>query len=221
MTQYNLGLIEQILALPNAPQVLKAVEDTLKEEKRAREKFYNEISEFEKAEFINGQVVIHSPVKKAHNASNGLLFGLINAYVNLHNLGFVGVEKIMISLTRNDYEPDICFFKQEKANGFTADQVLFPAPDFVVEFLSQRTEKNDRGVKFEDYQAHGIEEYWIIDPLKKVVEQYRLEEGEYELILKSTEGDITCRPIKGFRIPISSIFDPQENLKTLAILLQS
>ncbi|MEM7371359.1 MAG: hypothetical protein AAF587_22285 [Bacteroidota bacterium] len=37
MTQYNLGLIEQILALPNAPQVLKVVENTLIEEKRARE----------------------------------------------------------------------------------------------------------------------------------------------------------------------------------------
>ena len=38
MKQHNQVLIDQILALPNAPQVLKAVEDTLAEERRAREK---------------------------------------------------------------------------------------------------------------------------------------------------------------------------------------
>lgn len=35
---------------------------------------------------------------------------LINAFVAKHQFGFVGVKKMMISLTRNDFEPDICFF---------------------------------------------------------------------------------------------------------------
>ena len=69
----------------------------------------------------------------------------------------------MITLTRNDYEPDICFFRKDKSDNFTEDQVLFPAPDLVIEVLSDSTEKRDRGVKFKDYQAHKIEEYWIID----------------------------------------------------------
>ena len=36
----------------------------------------------------------------------------------------------MITLTRNDYEPDICFFKKEKSDDFVENQTLFPAPDY-------------------------------------------------------------------------------------------
>ena len=183
-------------------------------------KFYNEITEHEKAEFINGEIIIHSPVKKAHNRANGLLFSLLSTYVNLHDLGFVGVEKIMISLTRNDYEPDICFFKEDKAQHFTEDQVRFPSPDLVVEVLSGKTEKLDRGIKFNDYQAHGVEEYWIIHPVQEVVEQYRLIHGEYELILKSKEGMIDCKAVDGFHIPIRAIFDAKENLKAMAQIMK-
>jgi len=34
--------------------------------------------------------------------------------VEKNNLGFIGHEKILIALTRNDYEPDICYFGASK-----------------------------------------------------------------------------------------------------------
>ena len=54
------------------------------------------------------------------------------------------------------------FFKNEKAKKFTTAQIIFPSPDLIIEVISKSTEKNDRGTKFEDYEAHAIEEYWII-----------------------------------------------------------
>ena len=59
-----------------------------------------------------------------------------------------------------------------------------PPPDFVVEVLSPSTERHDRNVKFEDYGAHGITEYWIVDPVAQVVEQYALPTGsaEYQML---------------------------------------
>jgi Uma2 family endonuclease len=122
----------------------------------------------------------------------------------------------MVSLSRNDYEPDVCFFGVEKEKKFhKQDQMQFPAPDFVVEVLSPSTEKHDREVKFKDYAAHHVSEYWIIDPDKKFVEQYLLKDGAYELNLKSKSGIITALAIEGFSIPIEAIFDSKENLKTL------
>ena len=73
----------------------------------------------------------------------------------------------MISLTRNDYEPDICYFNKEKSQHFTDDQLLFPAPDLVVEVLSKSTEQTDRTIKFKDYENHNVLEYWIIHPIEK------------------------------------------------------
>lgn len=134
-------------------------------------------------------------------------------------LGFVGHEKMMIQLTRNDYEPDICFFLEEKSRDFKPDQMLFPAPDFVVEVTLPSTEKTDRTIKFEDYESHGVREYWIIDPEKEFVEQYVLSDDKYQLQLKSSNGFISSQVIKGFEIPIRAIFDEELLNETMMKLL--
>ncbi|MCF0071670.1 Uma2 family endonuclease [Dyadobacter sp. CY261] len=208
-------MVSEIMNVPDAYLVLGAVQKALDEERKTRLKFYNDITEQEKVEFINGKIVVHSPVKMKHNKASLRLAQLLNIYVCRHNLGFVGIEKIMITLTRNDNEPDICFFRKDKTIMLTADQTLFPAPDLIVEVLSASTEARDRGVKFDDYQAHGIEEYWIIDPENETLEQYHLVGEEYKLILKAPSNDVSSFAVEGFRIPIRAIFDDAENLKAI------
>ncbi|MEO1628945.1 MAG: Uma2 family endonuclease, partial [Bacteroidota bacterium] len=182
----------------------------LEEESKKRLDFYNAITEQEKAEFINGEIIIHSPVKKFHNEISGNLYKILDTYVIEQNLGFVGIEKILVQFTRNDYEPDICYFHREKSQNFTKDQSIFPVPDLIIEILSEGTEKRERGIKFEDYQAHGVKEYWIIDPKKKTVEQYAWREEAYELVLKSNSGTVHSMVIQDLAIPITAIFDGQE-----------
>jgi Uma2 family endonuclease len=208
-------LISEILKEPDAYFLLQEAHTALEDEKARRIAFYNDITEQEKVEFINGEIIVHSPVMKRHNSVTVLLSRLMSIYADIHQLGLVGIEKIMITLTRNDYEPDICFFNKQKSDSFIENQTLFPAPDFIVEVLSDGTKKRDRGVKFQDYQAHQIEEYWIIDPDHQTVEQYHLEEDGYELILKSSEGNIKSFVMKGFQIPIQAVFDETINMETL------
>ena len=112
----------------------------------------------------------------------------------------------MIELTRNDYEPDIVFFSKEKSNQFTDDQMLFPAPDFVVEILSPSTEKYDRNEKFVDYAAHGVQEYWIIEPEIEIVEQYFNEGGKFVLFQKLHKGLLESKTVSGFAIDLKDIF---------------
>ncbi len=213
-------LIADILEQPNAPGIVKEVSDHLTDERKRREQFYKDITDEEKAEFINGDVIIHSPVVKEHSDVTRNLSRLLSSYVDKYRLGYIGIEKLMISLTRNDYEPDICFFKTEKSRNFKKGQSLFPAPDLIVEILSKRTKKNDRGIKFQDYQAHGVFEYWLIDPVDEMVEQYRLDSRrEYELILKDRKGVIECEAVDGFRIDITSIFKDEKNLEELRRVL--
>lgn len=214
-TEMGKRIVSDILNEPDAYFVVQAVTNVLNEERERRAKFYNDITEGDKIEFINGEIVVHSPVKFSHNVATGLLYRLLSIYVGKNQLGFVGVEKIMIKLTRNDYEPDICFFDKEKSIGFGKDQTLFPAPDFVVEIVSPSTERRDKGVKFKDYQAHSVEEYWIIDPEHETLEQYHLNGDEYELVLKSGDGTVTSFAIPGFQIPVRAIFDEAENLKAI------
>ncbi len=195
----------------------------IKEETRRRKEFYKWVTEEVKAEFINGEVVVHSPVKKRHWDANTLLSRLLSAYIDLNELGSIGFEKVMISLTRNDYEPDIVFFSSEKVATFNEDQVLFPEPDFIAEILSPKTAKYDRTVKRDDYAMHGIPEYWIIDPVKKRLEQYLLpkESTKYFPPKIHQSGEIVeSKVIKGFKINMDAIFDKKINIKALKSIMK-
>jgi len=212
-------LVQEILSKPQAKLIVGRVQDELTKEQKKRREFYDTIDDTMKAEFVNGEIIIHSPVVKEHNEATQNLLMLLKSYVILYDLGFVGVEKIMVSLTRNDYEPDLCFFKKERAKDFEPKQKLFPFPDFVVEILSDSTRRHDRKTKFADYEEHGISEYCMIEPEAKTVEQYQLRAGRYEQILKAAEGTIHSWAVSGFSIPIPAIFDEKQSMLALKEIL--
>lgn len=209
------SVIAAVMDNPSAPALVAQLQSRLTEELQRRQQFYADIDDTQKAEFINGEVVIHSPVKIEHSEISSFLLQIINPFVRKNKLGFVGIEKIMISLSRNDYEPDLVFFRKEKSIHFQKGQWKFPTPDFVVEILSQSTEKRDKGIKFEDYATHGIAEYWIIDPLDESIEQYLLENNLYKLNLKAHRGIIESIAIQGFSMDIRAIFDEVVNLNEM------
>jgi Uma2 family endonuclease len=214
-------LFDQIIQSPRLPQYLEEIQAFWRKEEDKRRQFYKEIVEDRKMEFINGEIYFQSPVKLRHNEAGKLLLKLMDTYVEANELGFVGYEKMLVSLTRNDYEPDICFWGKEKSALFKPNQMQFPAPDLVVEILSESTEKIGRGVKFEDYAQHKIAEYWMVDADKQVVEQYILEEGKYSLKHKAQNHEtIFSMVLPGFIIPAVSIFDQSENVRVLKTLLE-
>ena len=212
---------QQLVLSPKLPLYVKQLESVLQRECQNRERFYEEISEQDKVEFINGQVVLQSPVKLQHDAASGALYSLMSAFVSVHGRGYVGHEKLMVSLTRNDYEPDICFFRTEKADTFLSEQTRFPAPDLVVEVISDSTEAVDRGIKFEDYAAHEVAEYWLVDPIHETVEQYVLREEAFELLVKSNSGVVRGRTLTDFEIPVKAIFNTEENLRVLREIMRT
>ena len=96
-----------------------------------------------------------------------------------------------------------------------------PAPDFVVEVLLPSTERHDRKIKFEDYAAHGIAEYWSSDPVAQTVEQYTLpaDGTEYRMAgTRSGQDEIVSVAVPGFRFPAVALFDREANLAALAAL---
>ncbi len=211
--------LNQILEMPNAALLAECLNTALEEERQKRRWFYENIQETEKVEFINGEVIFQSPAKLRHTNSVKLLTSLLSNFVIKNNLGFVGSEKMLISLTRNDYEPDVCFFDKSKSEHFKSDQMQFPAPDLVVEVLSPPTEKYDRTTKFQDYAAHGIREYLIIDAEHETIEQYFLQNEIYELLLKAKDGTIKSVVLPEFKIQIRAVFDEQINLEELKRLI--
>jgi Uma2 family endonuclease len=222
MTQ-TAKVLEQLLVMPNLPLLIEQVNTRLFEEKKRRNEFREWITPNIKAEFINGEVILHSPVKRGHLKSSGNIFKLLDTFVEIKDLGDTSYDKGMVSLTRNDYEPDVCFWGNEKSMHFTDETMLHPAPDFVVEVLSKKTQKTDRTTKYNDYAEHGVNEYWIVDPRNKTIEQFWLQSvpaNQYALVAKWQVGDqINSRAVEGFSIPVEAVFDKKACSEALKALL--
>ena len=214
--------VNDLLEAPDAKLVIERVQAILADEAQRRRAFREWLRDDVKAEFINGDVIMHSPVKRRHLDATQNLLTLLRVYVHLHKLGAVDSEKALVGLTRNDYEPDICYWNAETAASFQYDQMEHPAPDLIVEILSKSTTGRDRGIKFEDYAAHGVLEYWIIDPVRKAVEQYQLDEATMAFATVATLyiGDaLKAITVPGFEIPVLAIFDREANMETLRLLM--
>lgn len=197
----------EMLQDPSLPILIENMQKYLDEEAILREKFYNDIDETQKAEFINGEIILHSPATYGHNLAMKRLIMAMENHVELYSLGYVGFEKMMIHLSRNSYEPDICYFTTEQASKFDKTEKLFPAPSLIVEVLSPSTEKYDRDIKFNDYCQHNVKEYWIVDPINDHIEQYILKNKKYNLKFDAGVGIIESEIITGFKIDIKLLFD--------------
>ena len=217
----NNNLLDVLLQSPRLSLYAQRIDDLLAEEAQRRADFWETMREDQKTEFINGEIIVHSPVKLRHSTAVGNLFVLLGTYVKRNKAGYVGIEKLLVSLTRNDYEPDICYFGSDKADHFTPGQMRFPAPDLVVEVHSESTAAIDRGVKYDDYAAHGVAEYWIIDPEAQSVEQYQLAGDVYALAVKAQTGELRSFALRGFVIPVRAIFDDEINQSVLRQLITS
>lgn len=211
--------LEPLLRSPKLPAYIQKLEHALAEEQRVRQQFYESHSSTDQAEFINGLIVpapAHSP---QHNEATASLIALLRTYAQAQGLGTVTGQPVLVSLTRNDYQPDVCFWPQAQASTFQPGQSRFPAPTFVAEVLSPASAHIDRGIKLEDYAMHTIPEYWILDPERQSVEQYVLDGDHYTLAVKTDDGALKSQAIPGFVISTRAIFDPAQlahALQTLA-----
>ena len=212
-------MLAPLRASPFLPEAVNELSALLAEERQRRDKFYEEMTPDMKVEFIEGEVVLHSPARNVHLDVTMRIATLLAAYSNAQELGEVKIEKCLVVFPRNDYEPDVVFFSREKAAALGNNTMRFPVPDLVVEVLSESTEARDRGVKFQDYEAHGVQEYWIVDAEQRVIEQYVLKGGRYDLKMKSGTGTLTSAVIGDFCAPVEAFFDTKANTEALRTLL--
>ncbi len=200
-------LLAPILKSIDPKALLDELQQRWAAEQKKRHQFWAEVDENQKAEFIEGEIVYHSPVYERHWMISTNILGFLIPFVRINDLGKVGCEKVMIRCSRNDYEPDICFWRKEVSDRFKPLQSAFPPPNFIIEILSSSTEHRDRGIKFLDYALHGVEEYWIIDPEAMSIEQYGLNStSQYELRAKATQGELKTNVIEGFTLQVAAIF---------------
>jgi Uma2 family endonuclease len=213
------AILQEIRESPDFAEYVEAMSDTLRREQAARRRFRASAKEDVRAEFINGRVVRHLPARLKHSTIVRHVGTLLDTSVRLKRLGAVHTEQSLCEFKRNDYSPDICFWRTAKSKHFTPDQLIYPVPDFICEVLSPSTAATDRSLKLKDYAMNGVGEYWIADPDREVLQQNLLEEDRYVLVGEFSEGIIRSKVVRGFKMPVRAAFDPKEYLVYLKQLM--
>lgn len=127
-------------------------------------------------------------------------------------------DTVQYEWRENDYKvivPDvsiICNMRDRKNISFTG------IPRFVMEVLSDSTEKYDRGEKMQIYAKVGVAEYWIVDWRKKQVEIYLFDFDEndkvypylYKTIMGENKEELGLVMFPNLQITFDELFDIPE-----------
>jgi Uma2 family endonuclease len=128
-------------------------------------------------QLIEGDLFMSPSPNLFHQRILRRIFFALAKYLEAHPTGeaiFAPSDVFLSDL--NAYQPDLYFVSNARKSIFT-EQGVEGAPDLVVEILSPKTARLDKGVKRQVYARTGVEELWIVDPESKTVEVYRFAES--------------------------------------------
>jgi Uma2 family endonuclease len=170
------------------------------------------------AEWVDGEVRVSSPASYEHQDIGSFLLSILRAFVETRHLGMVLGAPFQMRLSLSSREPDLLFLANAHLDRRTATYLDGPA-DVVIEILSPESAARDRGEKFYEYEAAGIPEYWLIDPLRERAEFYQLGgDGHYRPALPEAEGCFTSRVIPGFTLRLAWLWQRPTVLEALRAL---
>jgi len=168
------------------------------------EDFLEWCDEDTRAEWVSGEIIMASPISKRHQDISNFLIKVMGFYIEKHKLGELMVAPFQMKLGDiSSREPDLFFVASNHLDRFKDTYLDGPA-DMAVEIISKESINRDRGEKFIEYETFGIPEYWLIDPIRKQADFYRLhQDGFYHPILPDEEGIYHSEAIPGFwlRVP--------------------
>ncbi len=133
-------------------------------------------------EIIGGGKFMSPAANLDHSGIIMRLGMIIGTHLSNNKNGYVYPDDVDVHFSDGSlYKPDLCVVLKSNEKILAGRKAIFGAPDMVVEVLSRSTQKKDRTIKKDTYEAQGVREYWIIDPYMKIVSVYLLRDGKYEL----------------------------------------
>jgi Uma2 family endonuclease len=157
------------------------------------------------AEWVEGEVIMVSPASERHQDLQRFLQAVLGIFVEQHGLGRILSAPFQMRLSgsiRSGREPDVLFIAQAHLERLRETYLDGPA-DVVVEIVSAESGPRDRGEKFYEYEAGGVQEYWLIDPERQQAEFYqRGADGRYRLNLGGAEGVYRATAVPGFWLKV-------------------
>ncbi len=169
-----------------------------------------------------GEVIVQMPPKGEHQRLVAFLVQFMGLFVRLFKLGelFTAPFEMRAIPDGSAREPDLLFIAAENLSRLTRERLAGPA-DLIVEVVSDDSVYRDRVDKFDEYEAAGVREYWIVDPRpgKQRADFWILDDaGRYRAGLIDADGVYHSTALPGFWLRVEWLLaeTPPDPLRALA-----
>lgn len=175
-------------------------------------------------EWVEGVLVKLSPIHAPHDNQSIYLRTLFDTYnLHFHTIGAVKNAPFLMELEAVNVkrEPDIQVILPTNMVNFTPTSMTGPA-DICVEIVSSESVKRDHGEKFFEYEAGGVQEYWIVDPLRDEGRFYRRNaEGRFIPQSPDADGNYRTPLLPGFVLHVPSLWQHElPNVFDILVMVQ-
>jgi Uma2 family endonuclease len=168
----------------------------------------------ERVELLRGKIRQMSGPSRRHQAiSMKLTRPIVNAlwkspckvYAAPFDVRITRFNQIQNKDVTTVVQPDLCVICDPSK---LDDRGCLGAPDLIIEILSPGNSKTEMKDKFEIYEEAGVLEYWIVSPVEKTIQVWKLNEhGKYIGLQPAVEDDIlTTSIIPGLEIEVTDVF---------------
>ncbi len=169
--------------------------------------FFAIVQDGEKGDLIDGVIYMASPESPRTNKIAGFIYRLIWGYITERGISAECYFSRVAFVLDDSHapEPDVAYLCPERAHLEASGRVK-GAPDVAVEIVSHDSIDRDYELKRAMYEAAGVPEYWLIDPLENRCDFLMLRDGKYQHAELENGTQFHSRVIPGFWLDTEWLF---------------
>ena len=153
-----------------------------------------------KCEYVDGELIVHSPASLAHEELTGFVLGLLREFVTSHRRGRAFGSNAVMQLGARRFSPDVSVLLDESRSRERGGRVVGPM-DLVVEVISRSTRSYDLQTKLPAYREGRVHEIWFVDAERHQFDVHALAGEDYSSRVLAT-GRWTSSVLAGLTVDV-------------------
>lgn len=158
-------------------------------------------------EILDGELIVSPRPASRHARVSSMLGGiLVTAFDHRDGVWWI-IDEPELHLGRDIVVPDLAGWRRERMPEYPDVAYFELAPDWVCEIASPSTARTDRMRKLPKYARYGVAYAWVLDPIQKTLEVYRLENGHWTLVELQVEDDkVRAVPFEAVELSLTQLW---------------
>jgi Uma2 family endonuclease len=162
------------------------------------------------AEIIDGELYTSPRPASRHARATSILGGILIPPYDLGTKapgGWWIIDEPELHLGREILVPDLAGWRRERMPQYPDAPFFDLAPDWLCEVVSPQTGRLDRVKKMPKYASNDVTYLWLVDPLQRTLEVFKLQDGFY-FVMATHGGDekVRAEPFAEIEIDLPSLW---------------